>query len=327
METPKQPVWPGGNRTVVCHKERAKALEPFGWTGRRAEWIALACFHGGVFTRQQWTSFLGCHHEKVGRAVRKLVAQGVASEEKPHGINGIGRICRIHGRKIYRALGAGDHRRRRITSPAVLMRRLLALDYVLEHPRLPWLPSDADRLAAFEALAIERELLPQRVYRGALGGLRRFFPLRLPIALDTERAVFVYAEPGHETATALRSWGAAHGDLWKALGDLGHKIEVVAVARRWKEDHRAGRVLASWARYPSPSEIDEETRRELARIEQAILGGDVRVLDEYGGLQAALKRAIALEKRASRRAGRGLTERVATWRTVRLAEARFYWEA
>ena len=23
----------------------------FGWTGRRAEWIALACLHGGVFTR------------------------------------------------------------------------------------------------------------------------------------------------------------------------------------------------------------------------------------------------------------------------------------
>ena len=71
--------------------ERAKALAPLGWTGRRAEWIALACFHGGVFTRQQWTSFLGCHHETVGRAVRKLVAQSVASEEKPHGINGIGR--------------------------------------------------------------------------------------------------------------------------------------------------------------------------------------------------------------------------------------------
>ena len=159
-----------------------------------------------------------------------------------------------------------------------------------------------------------------------LGGLRRFFPFRLPIAVDTERAVFVCAEPGHETATALRSWGAAHGDLWKALWDLGHKIEVVAVARRWEEDHRAGRVLANWVRYPRPSEIDEETRRELARIEQAILGGDVRVLDEYGGLQAALKRAVALDKRASRRAGRGLTERVATWRTLRLAGARFWWE-
>ena len=329
METPKQRFDPavGGAVPVPRLKERARALEPLGWTGRRAEWIALACFNGGVFTRAQWTSFLGCHHEKVGRAVRKLVAQGVASEEKPPGIKGIGRICRIHGRGIYKALGTGDRRRRRITSGEVLMRRLLALDYVLEHPRLPWLPTEAEKVAAFEALGIERGLLPQRVYRGALRGLRRFFPLRLPVALDAERAVFVYAEPGHDTTTALRSWGAAHGDLWKALWDLGHKIEAVVVVRRWQEDHRAGRVLANWARYPRPSEIDEETRRELARIEQAILGGDVRVLDEYGGLQAALKRAVALEKRARRRAGRGLTERVATWRTVRLAGARFWWEA
>ncbi len=115
------------------------------------------------------------------------------------------------------------------------MRRLLALDHVL--------------------------------YRGALGGLRRFFPLGLPIALDAERAVFVYAEPGHETATALRSWGAKHGDLWKALWALGLKIEVVAVARRWKEYGRTSRVLTNWSRYPRPSEIDEETRRDLARIE------------------------------------------------------------
>jgi len=315
------------DRAVPGLMERADELKPLGWKGRRAEWIALACFHGGVFTRVQWTSFLGCHHEKVGRAVRKLVAQGVAIEEKPPGIKGIGRICRIHGRPIYKALGLEDRRRRRITSPEVVMRRLLGLDYVLEHPRLPWLPTEADRVAAFEALGIERELLPQRVYRGALGGLRRFFPLGLPIALDAERAVFVYAEPGYETATAIRSWGAKHGDLWKGLWDLGIKIEVVAVVRRWKEYGRTSRVLTNWSRYPRPSEIDEETRRDLARIEQAILGGDVRTLDEYGGLQVALKRAVALEKRARRRAGRGLTERVKTWSSDRLAGARIRWES
>ena len=327
METPKQRIGPAAGRAALGLKERADELKPLGWKGRRAEWIALACFHGGVFTRAQWTSFLGCHHEKVGRAVRKLVGQGVAVEEKPPGIKGIGRICRIHGRPIYKALGLGDRRRRRITSPEVVTRRLLGLDYVLEHPRLPWLPTEADRVAAFEALGIGRGLFPQRVYRGALGGLRRFFPLGLPIALDTERAVFVYAEPGYETATAIRSWGAKHGDLWKALWDLGLKIEVVAVVRRWKEYGRTSRVLTNWSRYPRPSEIDEETGRDIARIEQAILRGDVHTLDEYGGLQAAMKRANALEKRARRRAGRGLTERVQTWSSDRLAGARIWWES
>ncbi len=232
METPKWQVNPAASGAAAGLRERAKALEPLGWAGRRAEWIALACFHGGVFTRQQSRSFLGRHHEEVGRAVRKLVAQGVAIEERPPGINGIGRICRIHGRRIYKALGVGDHRRRRITSPEVMMRRLLALDYVLEHPRLPWLATEADRVAAFEALGIEREVLPQPVYRGA-----------------------------------------KHGDLWKALWDLSLKIEVVAVARRWKEYGRTRRVLTNWSRYPRPSDIDEQTRCDLVRIEQAILGG------------------------------------------------------
>ena len=33
---------------MIAHlRGREKALEAFGWTGRRAEWIALACLHGG----------------------------------------------------------------------------------------------------------------------------------------------------------------------------------------------------------------------------------------------------------------------------------------
>ena len=33
---------------------RENALAPLGWTGRKAEWIALACLHGdGVFSRAQ----------------------------------------------------------------------------------------------------------------------------------------------------------------------------------------------------------------------------------------------------------------------------------
>ena len=167
-------------------------------------------------------------------------------------------------------------------------------------------------MAAFEALGIERQLLPQRVYRGAAGNLLRHFPLGLPVALDDERAVFVYVDPGHETKTALRSWGAAHRELWKALWDRGRKIEVVVVVRTLGEMGRARAVLANWARAPHPSEMDEETARKLARIEQAILTGDVSVIEEYGSLQAALKRSTALEKQARGRAGQGLMHRTAT---------------
>ena len=251
---------------------REKALERFGWTGRRAEWIALACLHGGVFTRAQWTSFLGCHHEHVSRAVHALVAQGAAIEENPPGIAGIGRVCRIYARTLYRPLGAEDIRRRRITSKEVLMRRLLAFDYVLDHPQLPWLPTEPEKMAAFEALS---------------------------------------------------SWGAAHPELWEALWDRGRGIEIVVGVRTTDERGRTETVLANWARDPHPSEFDHEIGREIDRIDRAIIKGDVRVLMEYGGLQAAMKRSVALSKRAHRQAGRGLMQRTDTWRTVRLVGARF----
>ena len=60
---------------------------------------------------------------------------------------------------------AADIRYRRIASLTVLMRLLLSLDYVLEHSDLPWLPTEPEKVAAFEALGIERRLLPSRLYR------------------------------------------------------------------------------------------------------------------------------------------------------------------
>ena len=42
---------------------RERALEPLGWTGREAEWIAVVCLHSGVFTRAQF-----CHYFNTQRS-------------------------------------------------------------------------------------------------------------------------------------------------------------------------------------------------------------------------------------------------------------------
>ena len=271
---------------------RETALEPFGWTGRKAGWIALACLHSGVFIRTQWSRFLNAHPE---HGVHALVASGVAAEETVPDIRGIGRVCRIFSRRLYRALHAEDIRHRRIASPTVLMCRLLSLDYVLEHPDLPLLPTEPEKIGAFETLGIERRLLPSRLYRGATGSTRRYFPLKLPVALDTDRTLFVYVDPGHETLTALGTWADAHNCVWEALAKRQRSVEVVAVVRTDKEFDRAQAVLQRWVRAAGPSEASADVREELARIERAILRGTLEVLEEFGGLQAALKRSRARE--------------------------------
>ena len=134
----------------------------------------------------------------------------------------------------------------------------------------------------------------------------------------TPSAVFVYVDPGHETATALRSWGAAHRELWEALWDRGCGIEVVAIVRTPEGDSRAETVLANWARDPHPSECDHEIGREIVRIEQAIRDKDDRVLKEYGDLQACLKRIVELKDLHRSSSPGTMIHGFTTWRWRRL---------
>ena len=128
---------------------REKALEPLGWTGRKAEWIALACLlSGGLFTRAQLCFHLQMNRWQVLRFVQALITTGVAAEDSLQDRQ----VCRIFSRQIYQALGTEGIRHRRVASMEILLRRLLALDYVLEHPGLAWLPTGSEKVRAVEAL-------------------------------------------------------------------------------------------------------------------------------------------------------------------------------
>ena len=292
-------------------KDREKQLARFGWKGGEAEWIALVCLHSGVFTRAQFRSYLNAGDVRALRFVGALIERGVAAEDTVPGIGGVGRICRIFGR--------------RIASPEVLLRRLPSLDYVLEHPECPWLPTEPEKVRCFDALGVGRQNLPRRVYRGAVGETRRYFALKLPIAVEEDKAIFVYVDPGHATDTELRSWAAAHRDLWEALRNRGLQVQVAAVALGERALERAETVLKNWAGGSGhlAGAPDPSAAQEIARIEQAILQGAIRVLNEFGGLQAALKRSVALKKLNRQRGGRKIIDSGFTWRTLRLLGSHF----
>ena len=46
------------------------------------------------------------------------------------------------------------------------MRRLLSLDFVLEHPGMNWLPAESEKVEFFEKLGLPLRLLPRRIYYG-----------------------------------------------------------------------------------------------------------------------------------------------------------------
>ena len=70
-----------------------------------------------VLVGTQWSRFLNVHPEQVRRGVHALIASGVAVEETVPHIRGIGRVCRIFSRRLYRALDAEDIRHHQIVSP------------------------------------------------------------------------------------------------------------------------------------------------------------------------------------------------------------------
>ena len=101
---------------------RDRKLEPLGWTGPDAEWIALVCLHSGVFTRAQFCHYFDARRNRAFRFVQTLVDRKAAVESDWPLMNGGGKTCRISSKAIYRALGIENIRHRRKASKPVVMR-------------------------------------------------------------------------------------------------------------------------------------------------------------------------------------------------------------
>ena len=279
-------------------KGRDKNLKDFNWTGTDAEWIALVCLHSGLFIRSQYTAWRGTGPMPAVRLVHKLLSANVAVEELVPAISQSVRLVRIFGRRIYESLGVKDVRHRKPAGIDVSLKRLLSLDYVLDHPELPWLPTEPEKVGFCEQLEIPPDLLPRKQYAGAVGETRRYFAIKMPIAAQPERVTFVYIDPEEVTDKGFRSWGSAHLPLWERLQEMGIRVRVVAVSRKLHLLKRCERLLQQWAEGPIQAEKNEE-REEIERINRAIDEQDENTLADYGGLAGAIRLALELKKSSS----------------------------
>lgn len=117
----------------------------------------------------------------------------------------LGGAAPYHGRTIYRAHGPrkpsppqDHHQGDAAATPPLARQRARRSPHAVASSRT----GERGRLRSARHRALDP--CPKRVYSGATGSLRRCFPLRLPDALHTERAVFVFVDPGHWIRTALR---------------------------------------------------------------------------------------------------------------------------
>ena len=303
-------------------KGRERALTALGWTGREAEWIALVCLHSGAFTRAQFCHYFEAHRSAARRIVRTLLDRKEAVESEWPVVNGGGKSCRISSKPIYRALGIENIRHRRKATVSVLRRRLLSLDFVLEHPGMNWLPTEGEKVEFIEGLGVHSNLIPRRIYYGAVRAQKRYFALKLPVAGGDKTVTFAYVDPGHATAVELHSWGAAHGPLWDALRAKGRRVEVIAIGAELDMVLRADRVLQLWAAAePGKVATGLTVKQEISAISDAIDNRDMDFLAQYGGMGEAGKRYMALRKLPEAELAKGVSiDGYSTFRATRFSE-------
>ena len=149
-----------------------------------AEWLAVAALHSGCFLRSQLQFYGGFNEEhrvSLTRIVRKLLDKKLITETP---VESLGLLARVTNKSVYRLIDADNIRHRRLASWPLMFRRLLALDYVLDHPQLPWLPTENEKVACFDQLGIDHADLPRRVWNNATGHTVRLFANKHPIAVD-----------------------------------------------------------------------------------------------------------------------------------------------
>ncbi|MCY4635077.1 MAG: hypothetical protein OXG04_11350 [Acidobacteria bacterium] len=180
------------------------------------------------------------------------------------------------------------------------------------------------------SVTLENSADREVVYQGALGGRFRYFPHNLPVAVDRERAVFLFVQVCDDTENAVRTWGAQHAALWTALAAAGRASRSLSSgATRCVWRRRAGCSTAGrGSRWRRPRSGDETATRvceqarheeEVESIRAAITKVDHAALAAYGGLNGAIARCIALKADATE--ARGPKPLITTGRDAAVSES------
>src|SRR5581483_3221857 len=118
-----------------------------GYSERESNFLCLAGLQSGYFLRRQYCQFIGV---RAGRPdaelIEKLLARGHATT-----VAGCNKSVVYHlgARPFYAALTDGDNRNRRMRPPDAIRGRLMALDYVLDHPGPRYLTTEQEKISYF----------------------------------------------------------------------------------------------------------------------------------------------------------------------------------
>ena len=301
-----------------------KLADTLDLPAEQAEWLAVAALHSGCFLRSQLQFFSGySEQDRVStfRIIHRLTNRHLITETS---VESLGLLARITNKSVYRLIDADNIRHRRMASWPLMFRRLLALDYVLDHPQLPWLPTESEKVACFDQLEINRANLPRRVWHGATGQTVRLFGNKHPIAVDprSKQTHFIYTDSEEKSPQGVRSWRNEHAALWSDLHRLGFHLHIVHASFNPRLEESVSRVFSSWMNVPQSSISSAEIEAELTLVHQAIESDDESALQVYGGFNGALRASAALKDRLRKQTTAATySATYSTWLSERIGQA------
>ncbi|MHB1938360.1 MAG: hypothetical protein ACYCOR_17525 [Acidobacteriaceae bacterium] len=208
------------------NRDPIPAIEKLGYTLREASFLYLVAAHSGYFLRRQFAQFI----DRVDGAMATHFLRKAESYAHVHTLV-FGQNRHIHhltSKNIYRLLGNEDSQNRRIKGNEEIQRRLMMLDYVLDHPQETFLASEREKVQFFhEILGIPVVALPQVAFASSSGHTQtvRYFVDRLPISFlhqDQERPQvrMAYVDIGTATIKPFLRFLDTHQSLLDALPDF-----------------------------------------------------------------------------------------------------------
>jgi hypothetical protein len=199
-----------------------QSIQSFGYSQAEARFLRFVALHSGYFLRRQFLRSVDCGRGKRAQDfIEELIARGHACREV---FREDRHLFRLQSKAIYEALGDEDNRNRREHQPSTVRLRLMALDFILEHPTYRYLATQQEKLAYFFVQrGIDAEALPARFFRSSGKLTTRYFPDGFPQFMgDSGSSVlsFVYVDDVLLSADAFRSYLRNYRALIQALRSM-----------------------------------------------------------------------------------------------------------
>ena len=198
-----------------------------------------------------------------------------------------------HPQEHLSGAGGAQHSAPKSCRSRRLSRRLLSLDYVIEHPELEWLPTEEEKVFYCTGVGVPKNQLPKRIYTGRPGP-RPVFPSEAPHCGWADDHVCL-CRSGQRNLHRTPILGPDAPACLACHAGTGYQDSSDRNRNQSDADNRARAVLAGWARDntgPTAGVTPEASRRQSCRKESTELSRaldtfDSKVLRRFGGFTRA----------------------------------------